>query len=64
MIQADAAYRGTAEGLNNIYVRTNNNVMAPVSEFVTLKRVYGPEFINRFNMFHFYFGIRCTKERI
>src|SRR4029079_4986140 len=51
MVQADAAYRGNAESLNNIYVRTNNNVMAPISEFVTLKRVYGPEFINRFNMF-------------
>ena len=51
MIQADAVYRGTAESLNNIYVRTNNNVMAPISEFVTLKKVYGPEFINRFNMF-------------
>ena len=51
MIQADAAYRGTEQSLNNIYVRTGNNVMAPVSEFVTLKRVYGPEFINRFNMF-------------
>lgn len=51
MVQADAAYRGDAESVNNIYVRTNNNVMAPVSEFVTLTRVYGPEFINRFNMF-------------
>ena len=51
MIQADAAYRSTAESLNNIYVRTDNNVMAPISEFVTLRRVYGPEFINRFNMF-------------
>ncbi len=51
MVQADAAYRGTAESLNNIYVRTDDKTMAPVSEFVTLKRVYGPEFINRFNMF-------------
>jgi hydrophobic/amphiphilic exporter-1 (mainly G- bacteria), HAE1 family len=51
MVQADASYRGNAETVNNIYVRTYNNVMAPVSEFVTLKRVYGPEFINRFNMF-------------
>lgn len=51
MVQADAAYRGTVEGLNNIYVRTGNNVMAPISAFVTLKRVYGPEFINRFNLF-------------
>lgn len=51
MVQADPSYRRNAETVNNIYVRTNNNVMAPVSEFVTLKRVYGPEFINRFNMF-------------
>ncbi len=51
MVQADAAYRGNAESVNNIYVRTNNNAMVPVSEFVTLKKVYGPEFINRFNMF-------------
>ena len=51
MIQADAIYRGNAESLNSIYVRTNNNVMAPVSEFVTLKRTYGPESINRFNLF-------------
>ena len=51
MVQADAAYRGNIQSLNNIYVRTDNNVMAPVSEFITLNRVYGPEFINRFNMF-------------
>ncbi|MVN92794.1 efflux RND transporter permease subunit [Mucilaginibacter aquatilis] len=51
MIQADAIYRGNIGSLNSIYVRTNNNVMAPVSEFVTLKRVYGPESINRFNLF-------------
>src|SRR4051794_16318014 len=51
MVQADASYRSTAASLNNIYVRTDNNVMVPVSEFVTLTRVYGPEFINRFNMF-------------
>jgi HAE1 family hydrophobic/amphiphilic exporter-1 len=51
MIQADAAYRGTTQSLNSIFVRTDNNVMAPISAFVTLKRVYGPEFINRFNLF-------------
>ncbi len=51
MVQADPSYRNNAQSLNNIYVRTNNNAMAPVSEFVTLTRVFGPEFINRFNMF-------------
>jgi HAE1 family hydrophobic/amphiphilic exporter-1 len=51
MIQADAAYRGNVQSLNQVMVRTGNNVMAPITEFVTLKRVYGPEFINRFNLF-------------
>jgi HAE1 family hydrophobic/amphiphilic exporter-1 len=51
MIQADAQYRGTPESLNKIYVRNTNNVMSPISEYVTLKRVYGPEAINRFNLF-------------
>ncbi|NCD70160.1 efflux RND transporter permease subunit [Mucilaginibacter agri] len=51
MIQADAQYRGTPESLNKIYVRNASNVMSPISEYVTLKRVYGPEAINRFNLF-------------
>jgi HAE1 family hydrophobic/amphiphilic exporter-1 len=51
MIQAAAPYRATPESLNGIYVRTNDGVMAPISEFVSLKRVYGPESINRFNLF-------------
>ncbi|HEY4108058.1 efflux RND transporter permease subunit [Puia sp.] len=51
MIQADAAYRSDVQSLDKVFVRTGNNVMAPVTEFVSLKRVYGPEFINRFNLF-------------
>jgi len=51
MIQADAEYRGTTESLNGIFVRTEDKLMAPISTFVTLKRVYGPEFINRFNLY-------------
>ncbi len=51
MIQADAAYRSDVQSLDKVFVRNTNNVMAPITEFVTLKRVYGPEFINRFNLF-------------
>jgi hydrophobic/amphiphilic exporter-1 (mainly G- bacteria), HAE1 family len=51
MIQADAAYRSDVQSLDKVMVRTGNNVMAPITEFVSLKRVYGPEFINRFNLF-------------
>lgn len=51
MIQADTSYRASPEGLNNIYVRTANNNMAPISEFITLERVFGPESISRFNLY-------------
>ncbi|AMR30708.1 multidrug transporter AcrB [Mucilaginibacter sp. PAMC 26640] len=52
MIQADATYRGTTASLNDIYVRADSSsTMAPISEFVTLKKVYGPQAIKRFNLF-------------
>lgn len=51
MIQADTAYRANIEGLNKIYVKTSASDMAPITEFVTLTRVYGPESIARFNLF-------------
>ncbi|MFT4033260.1 MAG: efflux RND transporter permease subunit [Siphonobacter sp.] len=51
MIQADPAYRANPESLNSIYIRNSNSVMAPLSEFVTMTRVYGPETITRFNLF-------------
>ncbi|MCC8408503.1 efflux RND transporter permease subunit [Mucilaginibacter sp. UR6-1] len=51
MIQADAGFRASPESMTKIFVRTNDNVMAPISEFVTLKKVYGPESISRFNLF-------------
>jgi len=51
MVQADTNYRARVDGLNAIFVRNQRGVMAPVSEFVTLNRVYGAESINRFNLF-------------
>jgi hydrophobic/amphiphilic exporter-1 (mainly G- bacteria), HAE1 family len=51
MMQADSDYRATPEDLNKILVRTGNKEMAPITEFITLTKVYGPESISRFNMF-------------
>lgn len=51
MIQADTGYRASPEGLANIFVRTNSGAMAPINSFITLKRVYGPESISRFNLY-------------
>nr|WP_068892420.1 efflux RND transporter permease subunit [Pedobacter panaciterrae] len=51
MIQAEAEQRTNKEAINRIYVRNDKGAMAPISEFITLKKIYGPEFINRFNLF-------------
>ena len=51
MVQADFQYRANAEGLNKIFVRSDNGVMAPITEFITLTKVFGPESIDRFNLF-------------
>lgn len=50
MMQAAPETRVSPETLNNIKVR-NGSQMAPISNFVTLKKVYGPDLLNRFNMF-------------
>lgn len=50
MVQGTPETRMTPESLNSVYVRTPAG-MAPVQEFCSLKRVYGPSNINRFNLF-------------
>jgi HAE1 family hydrophobic/amphiphilic exporter-1 len=51
MVQADYAYRANAMGLSKIFVRNANGSMAPITEFITLTKVFGPEAIERFNLF-------------
>jgi HAE1 family hydrophobic/amphiphilic exporter-1 len=50
MIQADPNNRTNLESLKSIKVR-NGNEMAPITQFMTIKKVYGPDNITRFNMF-------------
>ena len=50
MMQASPEYRLDEQALNNMFVR-NGTQMAPVSQFVTLKQVLGPETANRFNLY-------------
>lgn len=50
MMQAPPESRINTETLNSVKVR-NGNEMAPISNFVKLTRVYGPDLMNRFNMF-------------
>ncbi|MBP1840953.1 efflux RND transporter permease subunit [Formosa algae] len=49
--QAEANFRDNLESLNAIKVKNGDGVMAPITEFVTLKRVYGPQSLTRFNLF-------------
>ena len=51
MIQGDVESRMRPDGLSRIYVRTSSGEMSPVSEFVKLRKVYGPSNIGRFNLF-------------
>jgi hydrophobic/amphiphilic exporter-1 (mainly G- bacteria), HAE1 family len=51
MVQSDAEYRQNPGALNSIMVRTASGNMAPVTEFITLERVFGPERISRFNLY-------------
>ena len=50
MMQATPESRVSPETLSSIKVR-NGNEMASLSNFVTLTKVYGPDLLNRFNMF-------------
>ena len=50
MVQADPDLRKNMESLKNIKVKSGND-MAPISQFITMKKVYGPDIISRFNMY-------------
>ena len=50
MLQSNPQARTTEDDLNNMFVR-NNGQMAPLSQFVKLKPILGPEIDNRFNLF-------------
>lgn len=51
MVQSDPEYRTAVEDLDRMYVQNNRGEMAPVTEFITLEKVSGPQSIERFNMF-------------
>ena len=50
MVQADPEATKNLESLSSIKVR-NGNEMAPITQFVSIKKVYGPDIISRFNLY-------------
>lgn len=51
IMQAPPESRTDENSLSGLYVRTGSGEMAPLSRYVSLKRVYGSETLSRFNLF-------------
>lgn len=51
-IQALPDDRASVDDLNSMYVRTDTGEMTPITQFVNLERVYGPQSVTRFNLFN------------
>ena len=49
--QSEPEFRTNPESLNKILVRNKDGQMAPISQFVSLVKVFGPQAIERFNLF-------------
>ena len=52
IVQADVPYRAEASSMDNVFVKNNLGEMVPVNTLVSLQRVYGPETVNRNNLFN------------
>lgn len=51
-VQALPEDRMNTESLSSMFVKTRDGSMTPVSAFVTLQRIYGPQTVTRFNLFN------------
>ncbi|HIX27807.1 MAG TPA: efflux RND transporter permease subunit [Candidatus Barnesiella excrementigallinarum] len=51
MVQAPPQFRLDTEALNNIFVRNDSGEMSPITQYLTLTRIYGSEVLTRFNLF-------------
>ena len=57
MVQASAQYRLNEKSLSDMYVRSSDGNLSPLSEYVVLKKINGPEYLTHFNLFP---GIRIN----
>ncbi|MBK1896642.1 efflux RND transporter permease subunit [Chryseobacterium paridis] len=51
-IKADGVFRMDAEAFNDIFVKNNKGEMVPANTLITLKKVYGPESVGRYNLYN------------
>lgn len=51
-VQSLPSDRSDKRDLNAMFVKTKNGDMAPVTQFVSLEKVFGPQSVTRFNLFN------------
>lgn len=51
MVQASPEYRLDTQSLSSLFVRNSSGEMSPVSQYLTVTRVFGTESLTRFNLF-------------
>jgi hydrophobe/amphiphile efflux-1 (HAE1) family protein len=51
MLQAEQDFRKSPESINDIYIRSNDNAMVPMSAVSKIGMMTGPDILQRYNMF-------------
>lgn len=51
-IKADGVFRMDEQAFNDIFVKNEKADMVPVNTLITLKKVYGPESVQRYNLYN------------
>ncbi|PRC91262.1 efflux RND transporter permease subunit [Solimicrobium silvestre] len=51
-VQSEADFRARPEDIANIYVRSEQGIMIPLASLVTVQSSFGPELVDRFNIFN------------
>lgn len=51
IVQGLPDMRNSIESLSSIYVKSSNGEMAPLSQFVTFNKSFGPQSVSRYNLF-------------
>ena len=50
-VQSESQFRRTPDDLRYVYVKSNSGQLVPLSTLIKVKRVTGPELVNRLNIF-------------
>ncbi|MBN1928785.1 MAG: efflux RND transporter permease subunit [Chlorobiaceae bacterium] len=52
VLQAETDERRTPDSLNGVFVKNASGQMVPVTSIISLKKVYGPDAVDHFNLFN------------